>query len=601
MRWWQGFRARRAAASAARGIGAGRIGQSAAPGETSAGAARPPMLRTGRLGRSGGGLPVTRGITLQRSARAGRGTLTRAPEHGPDVRPGHELPMRPAAIGGGVGTAMAPGAAVTMQTGTAQKGTAQKGATQKSTTSIAGTPSGPGTPTVAGPGVTTATGTAAPAIGQTVRSTITRSAKQGIATGTAPLAERPEAGPSVSNPNAVGYLRVLGAAPLPPGSEPDPTGAVSVSPSPRSGPAASPRPGPGTRPVGQGETSPARVPAEVSPRRRWEEAVRQRPLEAPRALPTGLHAMAAALTGRSRPPLYTTGPNTRHALGAAGALGATTGTVVHLPRAPTPGPSVSAVLAHELTHTRNPVRRPRFFLGGGLSSLLDDDERSALAAGARNAVSGATSQASGLVGQGRQAAAGLIGQGRAAVGDATSAASGLLGQGRQMADGLIGQGRQALSGAQETAAGIVDQLPVGAGFGAVGDMATRAARAAVLEAGASPLAGASGMLDQAQGMASGVMDSASGALSSVSGYADQAAGAANGLVGQASGAVNGFLDQASGAANGLVDQATSAASGAVSAVAGAAQGLDPDKVVEIVEQRLLREIERRGGRWAGVF
>jgi hypothetical protein len=65
--------------------------------------------------------------------------------------------------------------------------------------------------------------------------------------------------------------------------------------------------------------------------------------------------------------------------------------------------------------------------------------------------------------------------------------------------------------------------------------------------------------------------------------------------------VNGFLDQASGAANGLVDQATSAASGAVSAVAGAAQGLDPDKVVEIVEQRLLREIERRGGRWAGVF
>jgi hypothetical protein len=29
--------------------------------------------------------------------------------------------------------------------------------------------------------------------------------------------------------------------------------------------------------------------------------------------------------------------------------------------------------------------------------------------------------------------------------------------------------------------------------------------------------------------------------------------------------------------------------------------LDADRVVEIVEQRLLREIERRGGRWAGVF
>jgi hypothetical protein len=29
--------------------------------------------------------------------------------------------------------------------------------------------------------------------------------------------------------------------------------------------------------------------------------------------------------------------------------------------------------------------------------------------------------------------------------------------------------------------------------------------------------------------------------------------------------------------------------------------MDPDKIVEIVESRLLREIERRGGRWAGMF
>jgi hypothetical protein len=33
----------------------------------------------------------------------------------------------------------------------------------------------------------------------------------------------------------------------------------------------------------------------------------------------------------------------------------------------------------------------------------------------------------------------------------------------------------------------------------------------------------------------------------------------------------------------------------------ATTALDADRVVEIVEQRLLREIERRGGRWAGVF
>jgi hypothetical protein len=29
--------------------------------------------------------------------------------------------------------------------------------------------------------------------------------------------------------------------------------------------------------------------------------------------------------------------------------------------------------------------------------------------------------------------------------------------------------------------------------------------------------------------------------------------------------------------------------------------VDADRVVELVEERLLREIERRGGRWAGVF
>ncbi|MFD0744928.1 DUF4157 domain-containing protein [Phytohabitans flavus] len=92
-----------------------------------------------------------------------------------------------------------------------------------------------------------------------------------------------------------------------------------------------------------------------------------RPLETPRPLPTAFHAMASAITGRARPPLFTTGPATRQALAAAGALGATTGTVVHLPAPPAHGPLASAVLAHELTHTRSPVRRPRFFLGGASS------------------------------------------------------------------------------------------------------------------------------------------------------------------------------------------------------------------------------------------
>jgi hypothetical protein len=275
--------------------------------------------------------------------------------------------------------------------------------------------------------------------------------------------------------------------------------------------------------------------------------------------------MASAIAGRARPPLFTTGPATRHALAAAGALGATTGTVVHLPSAP--GPSASAVLAHELTHTRNPVRRPRFFLGGA-SSLLDDDERSALAAGR-----GALQSASGLVGQGRQAAEGLIGQGR------------------QAADGLIGQGRsavsEAVSQAGSTAAGIVDGLPVGGGLGAVGEVATRAARAAVMEAAAGPMSAVSGLAGQASGLADRAGGSASGAL-------DQASGMASELTSGVADTASGYADQAVEAVGGLAARA--------SGVAGAAKNaLDPDKIVEIVEQRLLREIERRGGRWAGVF
>lgn len=253
------------------------------------------------------------------------------------------------------------------------------------------------------------------------------------------------------------------------------------------------------------------------------------PLEAPRPLPSALHAMASAITGRARPPLFTTGPATRNALAAAGALGATTGTVVHLPSEPAAAPAMSAVLAHELMHTRSPVRRPRFLLDGA-SGLLDDDERQALAAG-----------------------------------------------------------RQRLAEAAPAAgAGIVDQLPVGGGLGAVGDVATRAAKAAVLEATAGPLGAAQGWAGGGQGRAGGAESAvASGAMSAVSGAADSA------------------MDSVAEAASGTAGQAMSAVQGVAQTAVGPAPGaknvLDPDKIVEIVESRLLREIERRGGRWAGMF
>ena len=228
-----------------------------------------------------------------------------------------------------------------------------------------------------------------------------------------------------------------------------------------------------------------------------------RPLEAPRSLPSALQAAASAITGRARPPLFTTGPATRNALAAAGALGATTGTVVHLPSVPQA--VMSPVLAHELMHTRSPVRRPRFFLDG-VSGLLDDDERKALDAG-----------------------------------------------------------RSRLAPAAPAAAGIVDRLPVGGGLGAVGDVATRAAKAAVLEAGAVPMSAARGLLNTAQETVGSAVGTAAEAISGVS---------------ETAATVGGAVEKA-------VDVAKHV--------------LDADKVVEIVEARLLREIERRGGRWAGMF
>jgi hypothetical protein len=259
--------------------------------------------------------------------------------------------------------------------------------------------------------------------------------------------------------------------------------------------------------------------------------VASRPLEAPRALPGAFHAMAGAITGRSRPPLFTAGPNTSRALAAAGALGATTGTVVHLPAVPTSAPAVSAVLAHELAHTRSPVRRPRFLLSGA-SGLLDDDERQALAAGRDRLTQGA---------------------------------------------------------------GIVDSLPVGGGMGAVGEVATRAARQAVIEAAGSPLGGAlsGGGLGGPGGFAGNMpIGDAGTAVSGVGGDA------VSGLAGRAGDAASGISGSVTGTVGGI-SEAAGHLPGAASGEARAA--LDPDQVVEIVERRLLREIERRGGRWAGVF
>jgi hypothetical protein len=279
---------------------------------------------------------------------------------------------------------------------------------------------------------------------------------------------------------------------------------------------------------------------------RWRAAVAAVPLEAPRAFPAALRPLVRRYAGNAERPSYTTGPRTRRALAEAGALGATTGTVVHL--AESPSARSIGVLAHELTHTRQPVTRPRFLLRSA-TGAVDSDEHAALSAG-------------------REAAAPV----------------------RRWPD-LSSDPTGALS----TAAGVVDQLPVGgAGAAGMAEAAATAARAAVADTfaaipgGGSVFSSVGGATDQAQaaglipvsGMAQSLPGQVQNGLSTVSNQVEQQ------LVGQA----------------GAVGQHVAGQAGAALSAAGqAVPGVDIDKLTRELERRLLRQLERRGGRYAGVF
>ncbi|MFW6600003.1 eCIS core domain-containing protein [Propionibacteriaceae bacterium Y2011] len=106
----------------------------------------------------------------------------------------------------------------------------------------------------------------------------------------------------------------------------------------------------------------------------WRKSVLARPLETPQPLPAAFEPLARRLTGRAGT-RFTTGVATRTALAAAGAVGATTGSVVHLPRRPTTADT--AVLSHELAHLRTTVGRPRF-LRPGAGAAADSEEHRAV-------------------------------------------------------------------------------------------------------------------------------------------------------------------------------------------------------------------------------
>jgi hypothetical protein len=385
-----------------------------------------------------------------------------------------------------------------------------------------------------------------------------------------------------------------------------------------------------------------------TPEQRWRAAVSSVPLEAPRAFPTHMQPLVAKLTGRTSGARYTTGTATRRALDEVGAFGATTGSVVHLTQTPSMDPTNLGVLAHELTHARTPISRPRFMLHDHTGSM-DSDERQARTVGTlfdsnpvqvqrfglpggSNLVSGLTNRATGaLGGLGHQAtdlAGGLADRGRSVVSDGANTAQGYVGDAAGYANNAVtglsdrftsaatSAGNDVASGIESVSAGLVNQLPVGGTgvegvAGAVSQLARDAAHSAVQEA-TQLSQGAQGAISGLQGMAnqgaSGLAGQADQFISGASGQVDQWV---NGAVSQAQGAVQGVGDDVSQAVGG----AENAAAGGINSVlnkAGNAMGLGPgavpqisgqdlDRIAEALEERLLRQLERRGGRYAGVF
>jgi hypothetical protein len=337
----------------------------------------------------------------------------------------------------------------------------------------------------------------------------------------------------------VGELRVLGAAPVAaPAGGFDPAAALVATTSlAASSPLAAAPSSPTLAPTGSAPRSlvtthratpprmrPERATPDPDPETRWRAAVAARPLEAARPFPAALRPLVSAVTGAERAS-YTTGPATRQALTAAGAHGATTGSVVHLPAAPTPAPGpLLGVIAHELAHARNPVSRPRFLLEVP-DGAADADERTALSVGRRF---------------------------------------------QSIATG----------GGDAIRAGIVDELPVG-GLGRVGGIASQA-RTALAGGGAD------------------FGETADDAVSGAASLTENALSGGASMVASSVGMPGADLSSAAGSA------VAGAASAAMNAVTGAAGGgqqstVDIDRLADLLEQRLLKQIERRGGRYAGVF
>jgi hypothetical protein len=285
--------------------------------------------------------------------------------------------------------------------------------------------------------------------------------------------------------------------------------------------------------------------AEASPRaREFIRSVERWPLERPRPLSVWARPLAKAILGSNRIPSVTIGPNTRRALHAAGALAASSGGVLHFPASPEATPRGLGIVAHELSHAAHPRPTATLFLDDVISS--GEDRARAVGEEVR-------ARAETMGSMGRKSPERAVGY---AVPEMSVSSlpvggprTGLFGAGPGVIDDVVQQARRLPAG------GLVNS----ATSGAVGDAPRAGADTS------SPVPAVTHVED--------VMDIAGGSAGVVS---DARVVGAEGDT-----AVNRSVERSSSAATDPHSQL--------------------GELMEALEERVIADLERRGGRFAGVF
>jgi hypothetical protein len=324
--------------------------------------------------------------------------------------------------------------------------------------------------------------------------------------------------------------------------------------------------------VGPGTGHPGGTPAE-----RWLRTVRARPLERAVPFPGWARPLVDAIVGRRRPPQVTFGTATRSALATAGVTGAAWGGAVRLRRAPRETPEDLETIAHELSHTVTDASGPSFFEG----ATSDPGETRARALG--RTVRGIAASLGSSPGLARRTAAALTG------GPGATPAAGT--------PRLQRMARVPVRSALVSRSPAVGTLPV--------------SRAAALAGGVS---GTNGLDPEPSSprspVPSTVLQRAPSALPAVAERASSVLPAvtegASPLTRGASETAAALLDRAGAAAGDTAAHAESAVRAAGGDVLGSL-GAGGDAahqlgyLLEALEERVIAELERRGGRYAGAF